>query len=1082
MRITGRQRLGALILIIAGVAAIVGGAGATLLYHQSLAEHRGRLVELAQSQARLIEAVARFDAQYSVHDHPDGPAAATLTQIEDAHRAYVGFGNTGEFTLARREGDRIVFLVTHRHGSSCPLGPVPFDSDRAEPMRQALLGHSGTLVGQDYRGEVVLAAYEPVRGTNWGIVAKIDLDEIRAPFVLTAVQFGLVTFAAVVAGALLFVRITDPLIRKLRESNQKYSSLVNQSPDPILAVERSGRILSANPAAELILGSPERQLIGRHFTDIGALSGASLSKAQSEFQQLVSGEDRLPFELTLTPPGDMPVTVEVNSRPIRDAHGVVGVHATLRNITGRKLMEEALRESERELAVRNAIAQACLTIADDDMYGEVLSIILEVTQSQFGVFGYIDEDGALVVPSMPQHVREAYHIPDEKIVLPRHEWGDRFWLQAIQRKKALHSNEPSMLTPLASVAIRRNVTVPIVYRGEVAGLLQAANKDTDYDHRDIRLLETVASAVAPILRTRLEKAAQERERKRAEEEIQTLSRHQSVLNSLLRVGLEDIPLKATLERCLDEILSFDWLPVLRQGGIFLIEEDPDVLVLRAQRNLAPAIQTACARVPLGHCLCGRAAVNGKLEFADRVDDRHDVRYPDMTAHGHYVVPIRLRDKVLGVLGLYLQEGHQQNEAQEALLEAVGYTLAGIVTRKQAEESLRRQKDLLGKIIANVPYSVFWKDRKAIYLGCNDNFAREAGVPRPEDIVGKTDYDLAWKKEEADWYRRCDLAVMQHGEPLLGIEEPQLRADGTEATLLTSKVPLRDAEGQVVGILGIYADITERKQAEAERFRHLQIEQERNHLRDAVRALERVLGVVGHELRTPLAGMRAMAELLLQEEIRETAELDSFVRSIHDEIIRMSGMVNDLLEVARLNSETARWNWAEVRVTEACQAAVSSVKPLIDATKVKLLLEVSPPDLVLNGDVDAIRRLVLNLLSNATKHTTEGSIDVRATGKTRDQHEWVELKVCDTGEGMPPEIARRLGVAFALNSGVVGESHVTGSGLGLAICRGIVAAHGGSISVETAQGAGTAVTVLLRADLPQPVPVEDAAHIVCEVLQ
>ncbi len=138
----------------------------------------------------------------------------------------------------------------------------------------------------------------------------------------------------------------------------------------------------------------------------------------------------------------------------------------------------------------------------------------------------------------------------------------------------------------------------------------------------------------------------------------------------------------------------------------------------------------------------------------------------------------------------------------------------ITERKRAEEELRGQQELLSNVLSNIPHSVFWKDRDSVYLGCNQNFTREAGVQTPQEVIGKTDYDLAWKKEETEFYRQCDREVMERGEPLLNIEEPQLQADGREATLLTSKVPLRDQAGQVVGILGIYADITERKRVEA----------------------------------------------------------------------------------------------------------------------------------------------------------------------------------------------------------------------------------------------------------------------------
>jgi len=204
-----------LVLIMMIVSLVVLGIAISLLYRTALNENRARLVETAQSQARLIEAVARFDALYS-RDYPGGSKAATLQQIIDAHDNYRGFGKTGEFTLAQREDDQIVFLLSHRHYDLGKPKPVPFHLELAEPMRRALLGRSGSIVGLDYRGEVVLAAYEPVAGMNLGIVAKIDLAEIRTPFKKAAMIAGIAALLVVLVGSLLFFRISNPMIRRLR--------------------------------------------------------------------------------------------------------------------------------------------------------------------------------------------------------------------------------------------------------------------------------------------------------------------------------------------------------------------------------------------------------------------------------------------------------------------------------------------------------------------------------------------------------------------------------------------------------------------------------------------------------------------------------------------------------------------------------------------------------------------------------------------------------------------------------------------------------------------------------------------------
>ncbi|NER35878.1 MAG: PAS domain S-box protein [Oscillatoria sp. SIO1A7] len=121
--------------------------------------------------------------------------------------------------------------------------------------------------------------------------------------------------------------------------------------------------------------------------------------------------------------------------------------------------------------------------------------------------------------------------------------------------------------------------------------------------------------------------------------------------------------------------------------------------------------------------------------------------------------------------------------------------------------------LLRLAIDNMPAAVFWKDLNSIYLGCNQNFAQLAGLDSTGKIKGKSDYDLPWKREEADWFRECDRRVMDSNTPELGIIEPQQQADGSQHWVETNKIPLRDPEGNAIGILGTFADITERVKAE-----------------------------------------------------------------------------------------------------------------------------------------------------------------------------------------------------------------------------------------------------------------------------
>jgi signal transduction histidine kinase len=255
----------------------------------------------------------------------------------------------------------------------------------------------------------------------------------------------------------------------------------------------------------------------------------------------------------------------------------------------------------------------------------------------------------------------------------------------------------------------------------------------------------------------------------------------------------------------------------------------------------------------------------------------------------------------------------------------------------------------------------------------------------------------------------------------------------------------------------HENITARKLAE-------RLASEQRGLRDAVVGMEQVLGVVGHELRTPLAALRAITEFLAIDGGRSTAEADRFLLEMSQEVDHMSDTVNNLLEAARLNSGRAKWNWSEVDLIETAWDAIASIQPLVNEHNLQIVNQIDVRDSRMLGDADALRRLLVNLLGNAKKHTVEGRIEVRAASFADPEGAWVDLSVRDTGAGIAPELLSRLGEAFALNSGVVGSNYIGGTGLGLAICKGIAAAHGGELLIDSVPGQGTTVTARLRADL------------------
>ncbi len=158
------KRLIILIMIMSIVSLVSSLTATYLLYTTAFNLRRERLIEIVQAQARMIEAIGRFDAVHSKEDHPEGATAATISQVVDAHKNFKKFGQTGDIILIRRAGNNINFLLNHTDHDHEHPKTMDFQSRWAEPLRRALSGKSGTMIGYDYRGIKVLAAYESEKG------------------------------------------------------------------------------------------------------------------------------------------------------------------------------------------------------------------------------------------------------------------------------------------------------------------------------------------------------------------------------------------------------------------------------------------------------------------------------------------------------------------------------------------------------------------------------------------------------------------------------------------------------------------------------------------------------------------------------------------------------------------------------------------------------------------------------------------------------------------------------------------------------------------------------------------------------
>jgi len=265
----------------------------------------------------------------------------------------------------------------------------------------------------------------------------------------------------------------------------------------------------------------------------------------------------------------------------------------------------------------------------------------------------------------------------------------------------------------------------------------------------------------------------------------------------------------------------------------------------------------------------------------------------------------------------------------------------IANRKRAEEVLRESRQILEGVLNSIPVRVFWKDKNLIYTGCNIPFACDAGFEKPEDIIGKDDYAMGWRKQ-ADLYRGDDKTVIASGTSKLLFEEPQTTPSGEIIYLLTSKIPLRDASGNIVGILGTYLDITERKQAEEK-------------IKLANRKLALMTDVTYQDIQNKVTALRGYIEL--GKEPFSDKERKSFIEKESKVLESIHTLIRHTKDYQQMGVDQCQWIPVEneIRMQASLISRMKSLSLDIDLHGLECYTD------------PLICRVFYNLIDNAIKH-------------------------------------------------------------------------------------------------------------------
>ncbi|MBI4761104.1 MAG: response regulator [Chloroflexi bacterium] len=530
-------------------------------------------------------------------------------------------------------------------------------------------------------------------------------------------------------------------------------------------------------------------------------------------------------------------------------------------------------------------------------------------------------------------------------------------------------------------------------------------------------------------------------------ELQESSQVQEILNALLRLSLGNLSLQEMLEQALERIVTIPWLPTDPKGGIFLTSEDnPNILLLRASHNMAAPLLKSCARVPFGTCLCGRAAQSRKILFTDCVDEQHEIRYEGIKPHGHYNVPIIHREKVLGVLVLYVPEGHHPHPNEKEALQAIAHTLAGMITARRAEEDLARQKKFFETLVQTSPAAVVVMSNDHTIQSCNEAFLSLFEYTLQECIGQKLD-DLIVPPEaqqQAQQYSQQALAGN-----LINQTAQRRSKNGRLIDVKISAVPVR-IEGEIVGVIAIYHDITELLKAKRE-------------AEEAAKAKADFLANMSHEIRTPLNAIIGMTSLLLDTPLND--EQANFVETIRNSGDTLLAVINDILDFSKIEAGKMTVEKVPFNIAYCIESALDLVAAKAFEKRLELVyvLQENMP-VKFQGDITRLRQVLVNLLSNAVKFTSEGEVTVSvAVENVQGTLHTLHFQVRDTGIGIPKDKLHHLFEAFS-QADTSTTRKFGGTGLGLAISKRLIELMGGTIWVESQEGKGSTFHFTIQAEL------------------
>ncbi|MHC4483485.1 MAG: ATP-binding protein, partial [Planctomycetota bacterium] len=394
----------------------------------------------------------------------------------------------------------------------------------------------------------------------------------------------------------------------------------------------------------------------------------------------------------------------------------------------------------------------------------------------------------------------------------------------------------------------------------------------------------------------------------------------------------------------------------------------------------------------------------------------------------------------------LDEGPFLKEERN-LINGIAHALSGAAERKQAEQALAQERNMLRTLIDNLPDFIYIKDAKSRFTACNAAISNFMGAATPHELIGKTDFDYYPQKQASEYYAD-EQEIIRSGQPLINKDEPNAGQTGTLRWIMTSKLPLRDSEGKVAGIVGISRDITERKEAEK------RLQEAKEAAEFASKAKSQFLTNMSHEIRTPLNAIIGISKTLSKYNTKNLTPkqlegLEIVLRSSQ----RLLLLINGILDLSKIESGKTDVKPRPFSLDALIAGIRSMATTLNDKDEVDFVVQKSEsvPKTIIS-DAQKLHEILTNIISNSVKFTNQGQIALRIY----DEQERLYFEVSDTGIGIGEQDIEHIFDEFTQVDSSTTRKY-PGTGLGLTISKKMVELLGGEIKAESKLGEGTKIT-------------------------